>query len=1237
MKNILLVILIGLAGTCTAQKQANIWHFGDGQCIDFSNGAPVSVTGSQIFAAGAPGSYSDKFGNLLFYTNGGGDPFGTETGRIWNRNNAVMYDMLGIQGGGIRTIQSSVVFEAPGQDSVYYVFTMEDQDSYLFLGSTRGLSYFTVDMRLNGGLGGVVMADVPVHAPSIQGLCAVRHANGSDYWVIIYQDSIGLGVYSVTQNGGVTLANTYTGAGTYGLSSGSLGLIKSSPNGEYVAALLDLNSANLRIPYLMRFDNSTGQLSLPIQIPTTTTNLGNTVSFEFSPNSRFLYTIQADSATAPPLPQRVVQYDLQAPNIITSAQTLYSSSLFYFLAGLQLAPDGKIYFINFGVDSLGNIVNNLDRITCPNTTAASIDFDVFTYSNFSNGAPPNYPAWLFENYDSTYVALGPDTVDLCDVGGSYALNALNPGATYLWSTGATTQSITVNTPGTYSVTVTGDCGTGNDRVVVVNCNTTTSPVNCDTTGNWFLFGNYDGGKLNIIVDQNIPNLKIGICTYEPVIVTFSGPFVGNITDVYYAGTNSSAFSNPCGFPITTTSFVGVNSSLTTVDVIPPVNIISPPNPANIGNQPNGFNFGVIGVFSCDVNTYQGGANTIDQVVDVFQTRFGGSLRGLKVQYCCWSDTLPYSLSNVTGSCCNTTPGIATLSYPPGPFCSGSGQVVPTLLGDSSGTFFANPSGLIINTNTGVIDVTGSSPGTYEVFYALTENCITNFFNDTIVISSASNSNTSISASACSSYTAPWGTVYTQSGTYKDTLTNVSGCDSIISVNLTITGTIITPSITASACSSYTASWGTVYTQTGIYRDTLTSVNGCDSIISVNLTITGTIITPPIIASACTSYSAPWGTVYTQSGTYTDTLTSVNGCDSIVSVNLTITGTIITPTITASACTSYTAPWGTVYTQSGTYRDTLSTVNGCDSIVSVNLTVLGNVIAPTLTASACSTYTAPWGAIYSQSGTYRDTLSAANGCDSIVSVNLTINSLPSLSASSNPDICGRKTGTASASASSGSGGYIYAWSTGVSGSSLINVGSGVYTVTVTDQRGCSASTSITVGNIPPPLVNVTSSSSPIILEGDSVQLNATGALSFLWSPAIGLSCTACPSTVASPPQTTTYVVTAADTNGCIGSDSITVRVDIRCDELFVPSAFSPNNAGPAINERVCVFSNCIAEMNFAIYSRWGQLIFQTSDPLQCWDGTKDEKEVMSGVYVYRLSVKQLNGISITKNGNITLVR
>jgi hypothetical protein len=49
------------------------------------------------------------------------------------------------------------------------------------------------------------------------------------------------------------------------------------------------------------------------------------------------------------------------------------------------------------------------------------------------------------------------------------------------------------------------------------------------------------------------------------------------------------------------------------------------------------------------------------------------------------------------------------------------------------------------------------------------------------------------------------------------------------------------------------------------------------------------------------------------------------------------------------------------------------------------------------------------------------------------------------------------------------------------------------------------------------------------------------------------------------------------------------------------------------------------------------VFETKNPKECWDGTKDGKEVVSGVYAYRLFVKQLNGSSISKNGNITLVK
>jgi gliding motility-associated-like protein len=61
------------------------------------------------------------------------------------------------------------------------------------------------------------------------------------------------------------------------------------------------------------------------------------------------------------------------------------------------------------------------------------------------------------------------------------------------------------------------------------------------------------------------------------------------------------------------------------------------------------------------------------------------------------------------------------------------------------------------------------------------------------------------------------------------------------------------------------------------------------------------------------------------------------------------------------------------------------------------------------------------------------------------------------------------------------------------------------------------------------------------------------------------------------------------------------------------------------------------MNLAIYDRWGQLLFSTEDPLQCWDGMKDGKEVPAGVYVYRLFVRQIDGKEISKSGNITLIR
>ncbi len=248
-------------------------------------------------------------------------------------------------------------------------------------------------------------------------------------------------------------------------------IIKASPDGSHLIASFDNPSGvnNINNQYLFDFNNAIGQLSNPIIINSTTTN-GFFISSEFSHNSRYLYTVQWDSITPYPLSQSIVQYDLQAANINASANVISALTLYGSINGIQIGPDGRIYFVESYSDTLGNFGGRLGRINCPNTTAPVVELNVFQYANSVFSGLPNFPAWLFEGNSDTYVSLGPDTLSICEASGTIELNALNPGATYLWSTGATSQSINVTGPGTYSVTVNGPCGAGSDQIVIVPCN-----------------------------------------------------------------------------------------------------------------------------------------------------------------------------------------------------------------------------------------------------------------------------------------------------------------------------------------------------------------------------------------------------------------------------------------------------------------------------------------------------------------------------------------------------------------------------------------------------------------------------------------------------------------------------------------------------------------------------------------------------------------------------------------------
>ncbi|MFN5371580.1 MAG: hypothetical protein ACK5B6_08975, partial [Bacteroidia bacterium] len=449
-------------GSLHAQKQANIWHFGDSICVDFTSGAPVQIPGSSQATFEGCASYCDSLGNLLMYTNGGGrEPLfsGQDGGHIWNRNNEIMYDMQGIEGGGFSASQSSVIVEAPGEEAVYYVFTMDEGEFNVGASDAinaaqplgRGFSYFKVDMTLNGGLGDVVVADQRVHVPSSEGLCAVRHANGNDYWIMIHQDSSGLGVYQVNSSG-VALANIYT---TLGRSSS---IIKASPSQEWVIAQFS-NDTSITT-YLLQFDDNSGTLSSPFSLGS------DFFFFEFSPNSRYLYATNLTSNGT----LELKQFDLQAPDILASGQLL--GVLPPLCGGMQLGPDGKIYFLSLNTGS-GSMT--LNRINCPNTATPSLELNLLNFAGDVFFFLPNFPAWLFENDDELTVNLGPATLEVCDADFPITLNAQNPGATYLWSTGATTQTIDVSAPGTYSVTVTGDCGSGSSEIVVLPCTVAEEP------------------------------------------------------------------------------------------------------------------------------------------------------------------------------------------------------------------------------------------------------------------------------------------------------------------------------------------------------------------------------------------------------------------------------------------------------------------------------------------------------------------------------------------------------------------------------------------------------------------------------------------------------------------------------------------------------------------------------------------------------------------------------------------
>lgn len=237
-----------------------------------------------------------------------------------------------------------------------------------------------------------------------------------------------------------------------------------------------------------------------------------------------------------------------------------------------------------------------------------------------------------------------------------------------------------------------------------------------------------------------------------------------------------------------------------------------------------------------------------------------------------------------------------------------------------------------------------------------------------------------------------GTTLTTSGLFSDTLQSIEGCDSIVNLTLNFYNTPIANTINITRCSGSPYFFNNQYlSSSGIYYDTLVSFSQCDSIIELKLNVISSI--PPVYYSNSLCYGQNlifFNDTLTQSGTYFDTLVSYLGCDSVIAMNLTVFQAIPTTNIFDTICfnTNYNFNGSNIF-NSGNYLDTLqSLINGCDSTIQLHLLVRPNTTFKDIYDTTCANIPFVFnGSTFTSSGNYGFTLINEFGCDSSLMLHL----------------------------------------------------------------------------------------------------------------------------------------------------------------------------------------------------------------------------------------------------------
>jgi gliding motility-associated-like protein len=476
--------------------------------------------------------------------------------------------------------------------------------------------------------------------------------------------------------------------------------------------------------------------------------------------------------------------------------------------------------------------------------------------------------------------------------------------------------------------------------------------------------------------------------------------------------------------------------------------------------------------------------------------------------------------------------------------------------------------------------------------------------------------------------------------------------------------------------------GLTFTAAGSQSVTLPSAAGCDSVVTLILLVSDSFA-DTLAISICegSNYVLPDGISVAASGTYTSNLQNQFGCDSIITtvlavdpqITLTLSndtgicaGTSIDLIVAGATQYSWDPAEGLSSTTGSAVSATPSntttysvtgqsgTCTASDSIVVEVLPLPELAVTPAsvtlcsgdsiqLTASGAESYSWSEASLFDCDTCATALLSPINSttvilegtlglCNASIQIPVQVLEWPVAQITADTSICEGDT-----IALLGSGGINYLWSNGdTSAQSIVSPQSNSIYTLIADNGVCADTSTVEI--VVHPLPIAFAGEDTTIRYGRSVQLNATASDNFTWNPLDQLDCTLCLDPVASPPATIEYCLNVTNSFGCTANDCVTITVDTLCADLFIPNVFAPDAAGDEANNCFRIYGgDCITNMNLKIFTRWGELIFETQRTGDCWDGTGKGKELNPGVYIYQFDAGIITGERISKQGNITLIK